>query len=280
MRFEGESINDVWEQLVAELATSPEASPRGMKVRELTGVQMHVRDSRRNVFVSERRRLNYRFMVAEWLWIWFGRDDVATIAQYNRNVAQFSDDGLRFYGAYGPRIRRSWDAVRDKLRAVDDPDTRQAVVQIYEQRDAGAVTKDTPCTLGFQFLARGGRLHAVVTMRSNDVWLGLPYDFFNFTQLQATMAAEVGMPAGPITVNVGSSHLYEQHWEPAKGVLDDPYRVSMRSPDLSSGPPASMEWTLVNRAGGSDDVRPWRQYSAALRAEKSADALASLAELA
>jgi thymidylate synthase len=51
-------------------------------------------------------------------------------------------------------------------------------------------------------------------MRSSDIWLGLPYDMFNFSMitgyigliLRQKMCREVSM--GWVTINVGSSHLY------------------------------------------------------------------------
>ena len=58
-------------------------------------------------------------------------------------------------------------------------------------------------------------------MRSNDLWLGWPYDNFNFSMLGAYVALllkdiyniEVGL--GITTINAGSRHLYEPDFESA-----------------------------------------------------------------
>jgi thymidylate synthase len=48
-------------------------------------------------------------------------------------------------------------------------------------------------------------------MRSNDVWLGMPYDVFCFTGIQMLMAGTIGCQLGTYTHNVGSMHLYDKN---------------------------------------------------------------------
>src|SRR5712691_3901798 len=100
------TIHEAWLELLNRLARYDfrVVSPQGHSCRELLGVSLRVEDLRANILVHPRRNLNYRFMVAEWLWIALGRNDVATVARYNPEIAQFSDDGLTFTGAYGPRL--------------------------------------------------------------------------------------------------------------------------------------------------------------------------------
>jgi len=54
-----------------------------------------------------------------------------------------------------------------------------------------------------------------VFMRSNDVWLGAAYDFFQFTRVQIAIASVLGIEPGKYTHHVGSLHIYEQHYEAA-----------------------------------------------------------------
>src|SRR5260370_41880706 len=82
-------------------------------------------------------------------------------------------------------------------------------------------------------------------MRSNDAWLGLPYDVFTFTRIQAYVAAAVGVEPGRYTHTVGSLHLYERDWERAEdaacaSIHDDPRTgLSFASPPLPAPCPAS-----------------------------------------
>ena len=55
-------------------------------------------------------------------------------------------------------------------------------------------------------------------MRSNDVWLGAAYDFFQFTRVQLAIASILGIEPGEYTHHVGSLHIYEQHYELAENL--------------------------------------------------------------
>lgn len=267
-------FHDTWLQTLRDLTLRKETvDPRGQATRELLGASIVLEDSSRNILDVEARRLNYRFMVAEWLWMSFGRSDVKTIAQYNSRIAAFSDDGVFFEGAYGPHFNAQRFRVMQKLRR--DPATRQAVMQVPRpQRD----TKDEPCTLSLQFLCRGGKLHCVATMRSSDVWLGLPYDVFNFTQIQNWLAGDLMLERGWFMLNAGSLHLYERDRKDADRVIVEGLRQrnTMSTRALPGYPPSWLEDILVHRERGSlpgptgqvSDLA-WLPYAEALLAPTS-----------
>lgn len=278
MRVAEDTAGEAWARLLMGLLDKGELSaPRGKPCHETLGVQVRVDDMLKNVVAQPSRRVNYRFAVAEWLWTLFGRSDVRTIAQYNARMAEFSDDGLSLHGAYGPRIRPQWQRALDRLRS--DPDTRQAVIDVHGPIDLVSVTKDVPCTLSLQFLARRDKLHLVVCMRSSDAWLGFPYDVFNFSMLGNVMAAQLALVPGSITMNLGSSHLYAEDREKAdQSVRDDP--ETLFSPRFLERPPAWLEHALVNK--GICERRalpwePWDSYARLLGAEKRSGQLFELA---
>jgi len=131
----------------------------------------------------------------------------AVIMKKCASLYSFTDRGVMF-GAYGTRVRGQWSMVIDELRK--DHDSRRAVMTIYDGRqDLGRDVKDIPCTLSFQFLIRNDRLSMITTMRSNDVYRGLPYDLMQFGALQCATAQVLGLQPGPYYHRVGSFHLYE-----------------------------------------------------------------------
>ena len=81
-------------------------------------------------------------------------------------------------------------------------------------------TKDTPCTLSLQFLLRDGRLNLTTTMRSNDVWTGVPYDMFSFCSMQVMMAMTLGVGVGTYTHQAGSLHIYERNLPDGEKTLE------------------------------------------------------------
>ena len=50
-------------------------------------------------------------------------------------------------------------------------------------------------------------------MRSNDLWLGFPFDVFQFANMQVLMAMELGVELGTYTHIAGSLHLYERDFK-------------------------------------------------------------------
>lgn len=95
-----------------------------------------------------------------------------------------------------------------------DPSTRRAVMGLYSpELDLGADKKDIPCTLTLQFIVRRHELDLIVSMRSNDLWLGFPNDVFCFCVLQCWMASHLGIGIGTYYHLAGSMHLYEKNWD-------------------------------------------------------------------
>nr|MDT0667791.1 thymidylate synthase [Micromonospora sp. DSM 115978] len=114
------------------------------------GAHLRLTDPRRRfVDLHPARVLNPAFAVAEAVWILSGSDD-PWIYDFNRALLGYADDGV-LRGAYGPRLRR-WHGAVDQLDEVrrqlaDDPDSRRAVVTLYDPQRDHAGHRDVPCTL-------------------------------------------------------------------------------------------------------------------------------------
>lgn len=137
---------------------------------------------------------------------------VIAVGPQFKNYAE--DNGI-FHGAYGLRTAGQYEEVVQKLQ--EDPDTRQAVVTIWDpEYDNQPKKRDYPCTVLHQFRLRDNKLNMSVYMRSNDVWLGAAYDFFQFTRVQLALCSILGVQPGTYAHHVGSLHIYEQHFEVAE----------------------------------------------------------------
>jgi thymidylate synthase len=181
--------------------------PRGMPTLELAPAWLTLTDPRRSVIATPARKLSQRFAAAEFAWIMSGECRLDGIEDYMPRLAQYADqgiDGRAFFGAYGPPIMGQIDYVLYKLD--EDRDTRQAVITIWRQNPPE--TKDVPCTVMLHYYVRGGCLHALTYMRSNDAWLGFPYDLQTFTRLQMWIASAMKLGLGYYHHVVGSMHLY------------------------------------------------------------------------
>jgi len=264
-------MNAVWlDQLGEILSSGDTVSPRGKETRELLHSTITV-DMAQPVLTVPERRLNYQFMAAEAYWILSGDNTVDGIAPWNKHISQFSDDGKIFAGAYGPRVVDQLDYVLDKLR--EDPDTRQAGLTIWTPNPPPS--KDIPCTVAIWFQIRGtGRirdLNVSVFMRSSDVWLGLPYDVFNFSMLGYLVAGHLNSSArdgmivlpNQLSLTAASSHLYATNFEAAAEVLKAAlqhgvYRDGWTVPSwMYNDPQRLMETLKTLRDSKPGDVIRW-----------------------
>lgn len=242
MRLIAGTANELFSGVLAELITNgARATRRDMSTSESIASHLTLTDVEQNIVTLPGRRLNYAFMIAEWLFIMSGSNDAGVLTPFNSKMERFVEFE-RFTGAYGPRIIEQLGYVMRVLQ--DDIHTRQAVLTIWRERPGASV--DIPCTVSMQFIVRAGALDCITYMRSNDAWLGLPYDVFNFTQLQRYVAACIGLPTGHYHHMVGSLHLYDTNRELALGVLGDVRRpVAVRTPHMHHKPTHSLRWAIA-----------------------------------
>jgi thymidylate synthase len=200
------------------------------------------------------RKLGYRFMCAEAASILQGDNRAATITPYAKQVVNFSDDGYTFGGHYGVKYVEQVSWIARQLKR--DGCTRQAVMNIWRERPEPS--RDLPCTLSLQWLIRDGQLHCVSTMRSSDVWLGLPYDLHTFSAMTAHLALvlkrfhNLEVELGWLHNTAGSRHLYKRDWETALDCLSpanaDAFGLAPLDLSQFAGPDDLIAhyWTLVN----------------------------------
>jgi thymidylate synthase len=200
-------------------------SPRGMETAELLDVILELKDPRDSLPVGVGRGLHLPIALAEAAQVVGATSNPRLLVRVAPGFQQFREPDGTFYGSYGRRIGTQLFHVVHKLE--EDPDTRQAVITLWNPKlDNELGHLDYPCTVMLQFLVRDGKLILHVTMRSNDVWLGVAYDVFMFTQLQLSVAKALGIPTGPYHHHAVSLHMYARDREAA----DQLHRVRGRRP--------------------------------------------------
>lgn len=185
---------------------------RGLATRELTAVSLIFPNVLNPLLpVGVGRGVNARLAAIEALQLISGtqRHDLIRLVTPGFDSVLVDQENPD-YGAYGPRIVTQLGDAIDILHA--DPTTRRAVISIWNENDL-THDGDRPCTVFLQFLVRdngfGPALELHSHMRSQDVWLGVPYDIFMFTQLQHTVAFILGLPAGQFVHHATSLHIYD-----------------------------------------------------------------------
>ena len=123
-----------------------ESAPRHLKIKEFINDGFIV-DMDKPIITIPERKLNHNFMTGEAWWILDGRNDVRSLSKYMGKIKRYSDDGVRFFGAYGPKIVDQLSYCIKIL--VEDRDTRQSCLTIWRQNPP--FSKDIPCTISLQF---------------------------------------------------------------------------------------------------------------------------------
>lgn len=189
------------------------------------------------VLFNPARDANPFFHLFESLWMLGGRNDLAWLAQFNKQMATYSDDGGKTQpAAYGFRWREHFGydqlpVIINELRR--DPTTRRCVLQMWDGSNpllgdapieygesdlmrAVMGSKDVPCNTCCYFTIRDGELHMAVTCRSNDLlWGAHGANAVHFSILLEYVAAHVGVKVGTMTQFSWNYHLYD-------GVLKHP----------------------------------------------------------
>lgn len=200
-----------WFKVLNEQNLNALSRDGGVKGEVLNAVTV-IKDPTRGIVQSDIRKMPMRYAVGELIWYMSGNPSLKAIQNYTKAWDRMSDDGKYVNSNYGWCIRHKydfdqWEYVKGLF--AKDINTRQAVLHIKTADNKPS--KDVNCTVCLQFIAREGKLHATVYMRSNDIWMGFPYDVFSFTALQVKMAMELGLDIGTYTHIAGSLHLYERN---------------------------------------------------------------------
>lgn len=212
------NAQDGYLQLIDRLiAEGRETDSRLGKTIELPDAVLKLEDPRDCWANVEGRKLSFKIAAVEALQLVGGVSMPGVLERVAPQFKQYAEDDGSYWGAYGPRVMAQLDQAQRLLQ--EDHSTRQAVASIWHPDDAGARKRDMPCTLSFTFLVRDDLLELHTTMRSNDLWLGTPYDLFQFCQLQLTMANTLDLEVGPYFHHAVSLHLYERNIEAAEKLL-------------------------------------------------------------
>ena len=203
------------------------------------------------------KRVPWKTVIKELLWFLRGETDARILQDDNVHIwdgnttREFLDKrGLHTYreGLIGPGYGHQWrhfggkwdpDCTPNSTGGVDqiaevisqlktDPYSRRLVVTAWNPTETHRMALP-PCHNYFEFYvtpAREGRdsLSLHYHMRSNDVFLGAPFNMFSYAVLLRIIAAKVNMEPHELVVSLGDAHLYVNHMASVKKQLSrDPF---------------------------------------------------------
>jgi Thymidylate synthase len=216
----GKTTNEVWKKAVGLLLNQQTTlNGRTGEVYELMHTFVSIEEPRQKWVYDRIPPISVGYALAELVWIMNGEDRSDIINAWNPSLEKFAGKSNYYHGAYGKRIRShfKFDQLEKAYRALQCvPESRQVVIQIYDTKVDFPVEngqprdEDIPCNICSMLKVRDEKLEWSQIMRSNDLLLGMPYNFVQFTSLQEILAGWLKIDVGSYNHYSDSLHLYHR----------------------------------------------------------------------
>jgi len=181
--------------------------------KALFNVGFYLMNPQDNDIHGKQRNWSEEYAEAEWQWYLSGDPSVQKLGDIYGKIPpiwkRMADENGNVNSNYGWQWQRNnqLDYVVDLLK--NNPDTRKAAISIYDAKESGKYSKDTPCTYAVQFTIIDNKLNMSVYMRSNDIWYGFCNDQYCFSELQKIVAEKLSIETGWYYHHAHNMHLYK-----------------------------------------------------------------------
>jgi thymidylate synthase len=195
------------------------------------------------------KKLNFKNIVTEVLWFLSGSTDISFLKQHGITIwdgntsREFLDNrGLTEYkeGEIGPLYGYQWrnfggDFRNPNSKGVDqiermlnllktDPTSRRIFMSAWNPTDLDKMVLE-PCHVSFQlYVSENKYLHGKLYMRSNDLFLGAPWNIAGYSLLIYMFAHLTNYKPGKLFYTVGDAHIYSNHILQIQEQLSRPIR--------------------------------------------------------
>ncbi len=150
------------------------------------------------------------------------------------------------WGDLGPVYGKQWrsffgfDQIRSIMESLrENPESRRHIVSAWNPRELDQMSLP-PCHMFFQFSVAGNQLSCQLYIRSNDLFLGAPFNIAQYALLAHLVAHQVGLEPGDLVYTIGDAHVYLNHLTQVTEQLErEPYPLPklriLRKPETLFG---------------------------------------------
>jgi thymidylate synthase len=217
---------DLVRRVLEEGETRPDRTGTG--TRSLFGHQMRF-DLGDGFPLLTNRKIHTRSVIHELLWFIKGETNIKYLKDNNVSIwDEWADSEGNLGPVYGKQWRR-WEGpdgkVIDQLKGVidqiqRDPHSRRHIVSAWNVADIPQMAL-APCHVMFQFyVSQSGKLSCQLYQRSADLFLGVPFNIASYAILTHMIAQVCDLRPGDFIHTIGDAHLYENHLDQAKLLLE------------------------------------------------------------
>ena len=221
------TIQEAYKQIVEDLKASPIVN----NTHEINNCFFVVENPTLDNYYLPYRNLSEKYLTEELKWYWSGDNRCETIGQHAKMWLSLTDDGVTNNSAYGYILRYKYN--KDQIQEVinilkKDPYSRRGIINISDPTLNKQTTKDLQCTVCLEFMIRNNKLDVTVVMRSNDIYFGLPYDYYYFVSLQYYIASQLNVEVGHYNHLSISMHMYLRDEEKFKKYDVNPINIDIQ----------------------------------------------------
>lgn len=190
------------------------------------------------------KRIHLKSVIHELLWFLSGDTNISYLKE---NGVKIWDDWADENGDLGPVYGSQWrtweapngekiDQIAEVVSSIkNNPNSRRHLVSAWNVAKINNM-KLPPCHFAFQFYVAEGKLSCMLTMRSVDTFLGLPFNIASYALLTHMIAQQCDLEVGDFIWSGGDVHIYSNHVDQVKTQLErEPYAlpklVIKRKPD-------------------------------------------------
>ena len=114
------------------------------------------------------------------------------------------------------RKKLNVNQINDVILAIkNDPSSRRMVTTLWKADELDEMNLQ-PCVYTCVFSVIGDRLNCMVTQRSGDCCVGVPFNTYQYAVLTRIIAKSCGLKAGKLTHCIADFHIYSDQFEEAK----------------------------------------------------------------
>jgi thymidylate synthase len=170
------------------------------------------------------KRVHLKSVVHELLWFLKGDTNIRYLKENGVSIwNEWADENGDLGPVYGSQWRawetpdgRTIDQIQQVVEGIKrNPDSRRHLVSAWNVSVIDEM-KLPPCHFVFQFYVAQGKLSCMLTMRSVDTFLGLPFNIASYALLTHMMAQQCDLEVGEFIWSGGDVHIYGNHLEQVK----------------------------------------------------------------
>ncbi|MBE0469214.1 MAG: thymidylate synthase [Methyloprofundus sp.] len=203
------------------------------------------------------KRLHTKSIIHELLWFLKGDTNIKYLNDHGVSIwNEWATETGELGPVYGAQWRNwqglqgeSYDQVSALIAGIkNNPNSRRHIISGWNVADLPDESKSPqenvvngkmalpPCHLLYQWYVADGKLSGSLYIRSNDLFLGNPYNTCSLAIFTHMIAQQCELEVGEIIISIGDCHLYSNHFEQAKIQLQRepkalPQLIIKRKPD-------------------------------------------------